>query len=266
MNSAWRQTRKLIFITIIIFIILGFSSYLIYPYFNKPATCFDNKENGDEKGVDCGGSCKLVCTTNVIPLNVKTTKAVFISDGIYDLVALIENRNEDKNTQDGSIDYIFDIYDKSGSIIKTISGSTTIPLGQTFPIIIQNVPIVISGSNDITKVVFTIIDNKSWIEADSTYASIFFKVTNTDFKQNLNNISQLKISVKNLSRAYFRNVPVKVLLYDSNNNIIATNETLLKEISGASSKDLFFTWRIPLNIEDPKIEVYSVVTPYTYIK
>jgi hypothetical protein len=266
MNSSWRQSRKMAFIIVIILIIFAILAYKVYPYFNKPATCFDNKQNGDERGVDCGGSCKLICLTDVIPLNVKYAKAVPTNIGLYDLAALVENRNKDKSTNDGSIDYIFLVYDKSGSIIKTISGSTTIPIGQTFPIIIQNVPINLSAGNDISNVVLNISNNKSWQAQDIRYSNTFFKVENTDFKPNLNDISQLKVSLKNLTRAYFRNVSVNVLVFDSNRNLIATNETILKEIFSSESKDVVFTWRNPLPIIDPKIEVYPVVTPYTYIK
>jgi hypothetical protein len=266
MNSSWRQSRKIAFIFVIIIIISGLLAYKIYPYFNKPATCFDSKQNGDERGVDCGGSCKLICTTDVIPLDVKYAKAVSSDIGLYDIAALIENRNKDKDTSDGSIDYAFLIYDKSGSIIKTISGSTTLPLGQSFPVVIQNVPIALSAGNSITNVVLNISNNKPWQAQDSTYANSFFKVANIDFKRNFNNISQLKVSVTNLTKAYFRNVPVSVLVFDSNHNLIATNETILKEVQAGESKDVVFTWRSPLSIDNPKIEVYPVVTPYTYIK
>lgn len=266
MNSSWRQSRKVAFILVIIIIVSAILSFKIYPHFNKAPTCFDGKQNGDEKGVDCGGSCKLICLTDVIPLNVKLAKAIPSEPGIYDLVALIENRNKDKDTNDGNIDYTFLVYDKSGSVIKTISGSTTIPLGQTFPILIQNVPISLSSGNDITNVVLNISDNKSWKAQDSVYAKTFFKVLNTDYKQNFNDITQLKVSLKNLSKASFRNVPVNVLLFDGDHNLIATNGSLLKEILGSATQDIVFTWRIPLSIEDPKIEVYPVITPYTYIK
>ena len=266
MNSSWRQSRKIAFIVVIIIIISGFLAYKTFPYFNKPATCYDNKENGDERGVDCGGSCKLICITDVIPFDIKYSKAISTDVGLYDIVSLIENRNKDKDTNDGSIDYTFLIYDKSGSVIKTISGSTTLPIGQTFPIVIQNVPITLSPGNSISNVVLNISDNKSWKAQDSVYANSFFKIGNIDFKRNFNNISQLKVNVSNLTKAYFRNVPVSVLLYDSNNNLVATNETILKEVKGSESKDLVFTWRKPLSIDNPKIEVYPIVTPYTYIK
>lgn len=266
MDSSWRQSRKAIFITIILIIILSILSIKIYPYFNKPATCFDAKQNGDEKGIDCGGSCKMICITDVIPFNVKISKAIPVSDGMYDLLALVENKNKDKDTEDGKIDYTFNVYDRSGSVIKSISGSTTIPLGQTFPVLIQNVSIPISAGNSISNVIFNISDNKTWKSEDSVYSKTFFKVVDTDYKQNYNNITQLKINLKNLSKASFRNIPVYVLLYDSNHNIIATNSSNIKEILGSATKDLVLTWRTPLDIEDPKIEIYPIITPFTYIK
>lgn len=266
MNSSWRQSRKMTFIIIIILIIFAFIGYKVYPYFNKAATCFDNKQNGDEDGLDCGGSCELVCLTDVIPFQIKYAKAVASDLGVYDLAALVENKNKDKNTNDGNIDYTFLVYDKSGSVIKSISGSTIIPLGQKFPIVIQNVPINLSKGNDISNVVLNISNNKSWQTEDSAYSKTFFKIEDIDFKQDLNNISQLKASIKNLTKAYFRNIPVRVLVFDLDNNLIATNESMLKEIKSSESKELIFTWRYPLSVSEPKIEIYPVVTPYTYVK
>lgn len=266
MNSNWRQGRKALIIFILILLLLSIVGFFVYPYFNKPATCFDGKQNGDESGVDCGGSCKLVCVTDVIPLDIKFAKAIPTDAGLYDLVVMINNKNKNKDTLDGMINYSFDVYDRAGSIIKNITGSTSLPLGQTFPIIIQNVPISLSSGNQISNVFFNVVNDKPWQNQDSTYARNFFKVVNTNFKQNLNNISQLTVTLKNLSKAYFRNVPVKVLLYDDNKNLIAVNESLIKEINGGDTQDVFFTWRYPLQTQNPKIEVYSIVTPNTYIK
>ena len=179
MDSNWRQSRRALFILLFVVVILGLSAYTVYPYFNKSATCFDNKENGDEKGVDCGGFCKFLCVTEVLPLTVKTVKAIPSGGNLYDLVALLENRNKDRDTEDGSIDYTFYVYDKAGSIIKTVSGSTTIPLGQTFPIIVQNIPIDLSSSNQITNVILKISENKNWQSQDSAFANIFFKIENS---------------------------------------------------------------------------------------
>lgn len=267
MSLSWRQKRKSIFIVIILFLILAYSAYKIYPYFNVPPSCVDNKQNGTEFGVDCGGSCDKVCPTQVTPFNIKFAKAIESEKGLYDVVALVENKNGDKTTIDGSIDFSFNIYDKSGLLIKTVTGKTMIPIGQAFPVTIQNVAIDLGNSgNAVGDVVLKIDENKSWSLANSLFSNSFFEVIDKNFEQNKNNISQLTITLKNLTNGTFREVPVSVMLYDKNNNLIAVNETILKESKAKSVQDLIFTWRVPLSESDPKVEVYQIVTPFTSIK
>ncbi|MFO0743477.1 MAG: hypothetical protein U0469_00260 [Candidatus Paceibacterota bacterium] len=268
MNSTWRQRRKNTFILIILILVLAYSGYKIYPYLNPVPTCFDKKQNGDELGVDCGGSCQAVCPTQVAAFNIKFAKAIKTEDGLYDLVALVENKNSDKNTVDGSVDYIFNIYDKAGSVIKTVTGTTSLLLGQTFPVIVQNTPIDLGSSgNDIGQVSFQIKDNnKSWKNENSVYASSFFNVYDTRFDQNKNDISQLNVTLQNLTAATFRNFPVRVMLYDDKNNLIGVNETIVKEFGPREMKNVIFTWRNPLNSDNPKVNVYEIITPFTVIK
>jgi hypothetical protein len=267
MSNTWRQRRKNIFILIIVVLLLAYSGYKIYPYFNVAPTCSDNKQNGEELGVDCGGSCQAVCPVEVVPFNIKFAKAVKTENGLYDLAALVENKNTDKDTNGGDVDYTFNVYDKSGSIVKTVTGTTTILLGQIFPVIVQNVQIDLGNSgNDLGDVIFQIKNNRSWEKKDSVFANSFFQVYDTSFEQNKNNISQLSVTLQNLTSATFRNFPVRVMLYDEKNNLIAVNETLIKEAAGKSMKNVIFTWRTPLSSSDPKINVYTIITPYTFIK
>ncbi len=267
MSLSWRQKRKSIFIVIIIILVLAYSAYKIYPYFNVPPNCFDNKQNGNEFGVDCGGSCEKICPTQVTPFNIKFAKAIESEKGLYDIVALVENKNGDKTTVDGSIDFSFNIYNKYGLLIKTVSGKTMLPIGQTFPVIVQNVSIDLGDSgNAVGDVVLKVQDNKSWSVTNSLFANNFFEAVDTNFEQNKNNISQLTVNLKNLTNGNFRDLPVRVLLYDKNNNLIAINETILRESKAKSTQDLIFTWRVPLLESDPRVEVYQIVTPFTSIK
>jgi hypothetical protein len=55
------KRRNLILFTLFLFIFIpvSFISFLI---FYNPPSCFDLKQNGGEQGIDCGGTCQLVCT------------------------------------------------------------------------------------------------------------------------------------------------------------------------------------------------------------
>ena len=256
------------FIYSFVIILLALIFYKAYPYLNPAPTCFDHKMNGDEAGVDCGGGCELSCHNEVIPVEVKFARAVKTEDNLYDLIAMVQNKNTDKDVSDGIINYKFSVYDKSGSLIFIVSGSSSLPVGQTFPVIIQNVPLDLSSSgNDISKVVCEVsFNSQDWVKVDPIYGNNFFKIESTDFQNDKNNISQLTVSLTDTTKASFKNVPVRVTLEDGNGNFIAVNETILPEIKSAETRDISFTWRSPLGIENPKITVYPIVTPITEFK
>ena len=56
--------RQILYVGILI-IFLEYLVLVVSPYINEIPSCTDNKQNGDEKGIDCGGSCRKSCTFEV---------------------------------------------------------------------------------------------------------------------------------------------------------------------------------------------------------
>jgi len=73
MDNRLRKQLIIAFIFLGILIVLGGGIYLAV----KPnPTCFDNKKNGGETGIDCGGSCISCDLKNNPPLSVKTEPVI----------------------------------------------------------------------------------------------------------------------------------------------------------------------------------------------
>ena len=107
---SWALKRQIFYI-IILFIFFGIFAFLVsYPYLNKEPTCNDKKQNGNETGIDCGGSCILVCTFEVDKLSVLWSRTFPIVPGRYNAVAYVENQNT--NTAIYKIKYRFRFADK----------------------------------------------------------------------------------------------------------------------------------------------------------
>ncbi len=263
---SWRRKRQALILTILSLIILGFSFYKLYPYIVPAPSCFDNKLNGDETGIDCGGSCEKICQVDIIPLAIKYTRFVESEYGLYDFIAMVENKNGDKVPENSKMLYSFTAYDKAGKIIKVIEGEADVPVGQNFPVIEQNIPLDFGSSgNALDKISFNILNNyDSWQKADTGYKENFFEIKNYTLEPYKNGITQLEIVLENRSPAIFRNVPIKVLLLDGQGNIYAANETLKTEIKSREIFPVIFTWRNPLKSIDPTIEVYGLITPNTF--
>lgn len=129
MALSWYTKRKVIIISILLIPVLVYVAlYLVSNY--EPPTCFDGKRNGGEQGVDCGGGCKRVCTDDVSGLAVLFTRAFKTSDGVYNVLAQVENTNRDIWSPRAR--YIFNFYNENDALIHTEQGETFIPVLSEF--------------------------------------------------------------------------------------------------------------------------------------
>ena len=65
-----RRNRILIIALLVVLILVGIK---VLDVLTVPATCFDDRQNGKEVGVDCGGECTSICAHQAIkPLDFPT--------------------------------------------------------------------------------------------------------------------------------------------------------------------------------------------------
>lgn len=118
-----RTSKKILFggsYLIIIFIIF----FAVYFFWFKPSpTCFDNKQNQGETGIDCGGHCSPCEIKSLVPLEASRTKYFSVND---QTMALIEIANVNLNWGADSFNYSLDIYGENGIKIENVSGKSFI--------------------------------------------------------------------------------------------------------------------------------------------
>ena len=100
-------------VLVLFFAVFGF--LIISPNFNKALTCTDGIQNGNETGVDCGGSCPNACLSQVDSVSVLWARAFQVIPGRYNAVAYIVNHN--KNTAVQKISYRFRFSDANNFYI-----------------------------------------------------------------------------------------------------------------------------------------------------
>src|SRR3989344_1172894 len=129
---TWALKRQILYITVLILCIAIFGFLIIYPSLSKAPTCSDNKQNGNETGVDCGGSCARACLAQVDEISVLWARSFRVIAGRYNAVAYFENHN--KNIAIDKINYKFRFADKNNIYIGKREGSTFIPPSGRFAI------------------------------------------------------------------------------------------------------------------------------------
>ncbi|MBI4991833.1 MAG: hypothetical protein HZB99_01295 [Candidatus Harrisonbacteria bacterium] len=148
-------------------LILGLVIWVIYFLIPKPApTCFDNQQNQDETGVDCGGASCISCEEkNIQDLSVGEAK-LFTADRLFSAIAEVRNLNTAFAAK--SFDYEFDFYDSADKILKTVKNNSFISGGGSKDIIEAGVRITAG----IPKRAEIKIDNTSvvWVRAENLSA------------------------------------------------------------------------------------------------
>lgn len=118
---------KQLFYIIVFLIIIGLIGLVIYVIWLKPApTCFDKKQNQNETGVDCGGSCEDCEIRTLQQPSVKWSKFPAGNETIL----LIELRNLNPKYGAENFFYNFDILGSDGKKIKSLASNSFIYAGE----------------------------------------------------------------------------------------------------------------------------------------
>ena len=251
--SMWEFKRKILYALSFFIIICAIAVFFMRGIIFPSPTCFDGKHNGFETNIDCGGECDRMCQQDVSPLSVIWAKTVTAGKGMYDLVALVANSNI--NNASREIGYTFDVYDANGSIMKTVSASTTAPLDGKFPVIIQGVTLPFAPVNTVA----TLNDTLHYKVHESPLSPTI-KVLARRYEAG--QIPRVYVTIGNTKRIDILNLPVRVLLFDNDDNVYAVGQTVVPELLKEGIKEIIITWNEPLAIPPTRIGVYPIFNPF----
>lgn len=225
---------------IIVISAIGFGGYNIFRV--KP-TCFDNIQNGEEEGVDCGTlACASPCAPEIQPLQIISSQVIKITQGDYDFVAKVYNPNTDY----GSSLVSYDLAITTGTDTKTNSaGNFYILPGQTKSLVWSS----LKNGNGINDIKLN-INNVLW-EKLGSFSDAGFVVRARDYKVlNKNNVfSELSASVFNNSNYDFDKVDIAVILFDNSGEIVGVNRTEISTFLSQTTRDFKVEWPYSLSSE-----------------
>ena len=255
---TWANRHRIVYLAGLLLVIAGGVYLMIRPYINRPATCFDNKQNADEVGVDCGGGCELYCSSQIKNPVVLWSRSYKVTDQIYNAVAYLENQNPNAVTP--QIDYAFKLYDANNILITERDGSATLaPNGRQ---VIFEGGIVV-GDHAPKRTSFAITNQPSWYKNTTSVASLPIRVEDIQEPVDLNNPKVTAI-VKNISINPLPPFKVSIVVTDEENNVEAVSQTLVDKLDGESSFPIVFTWPYALSnkplryIIEPIVDVLSL--------
>ncbi len=161
---TWSGRRQLIILAIVA--VAALILILLIVPLRKDPTCFDGKFNGNEKGIDCGGDCPLLCTQQTSDIVALWTRVFEVVPSVYNVVVYIENQNV--NGALYSIPYEFRLYDEENVFIAKREGETFISPNSNSAIFESAINV---GNRVPVRATFEFTAQPQWIQIDRDFGT-----------------------------------------------------------------------------------------------
>lgn len=247
MALTWRTKKQVFyFLLLILFFAVIFSLFFLIKF--SGGTCFDNKKNQGENGIDCGGPCSP-CPANLKEPLILWNRFFKSSpeENTYDAAALVENLNQEWESE--NIFYAFKLYDQNNILIVEKKGNSFLNAKEKALIFEGGMYV---GKRRPARSALVIEPVANWKYAKKI--PLNFIVTKKNF--NLES-SLLEVEIKNDANSDFKDMYLNAVLTDQNDNGYAASATKIDHITAGGTAEASFTWPYKLETEPAKIEIFS---------
>ncbi len=234
--NPWSTRRKLVYICIAIIVLLIMVTVPTIFLLNKQPSCFDKEKNGDEAGVDCGGSCQFLCSFEAVNPTVIWSRAFKVTDGIYTAVAYVENQNINSETW---APYNFKLYDSTNNLIGEREGKTYIQKNKVVAVFEPNIN---TGGRVPARVSFEFPNELKWNRNNETTPNL---LVTQKILSGENTKPRIDATVQNTSLETAENVELVAIVYDNKENAIAASRTFIDSLPKDELSHIAFTWPQP---------------------
>lgn len=231
--ASWSLKRQWVyFLAFIAFLLLVLALPVFLVFYEAPS-CSDGKQNGGEKGVDCGGSCTRLCPADFGEPHILWSYSMNVAPGIYNSLAYIENPNQSVEAR--AADYSFKFFDDKGLLVVEKKGRTFIPAGQKFAVFAGGIR---TGERVPARTTFEFRDDIEWKRGERL-ADV--GVLSIDLEQGETPKAEVKIVNKSIDRV-LPELSVFIIVYDQKDNRLAFSKTVADSLKPGETAALFFTW------------------------
>ncbi|OIO49616.1 MAG: hypothetical protein AUJ39_00685 [Parcubacteria group bacterium CG1_02_42_13] len=221
-----RFLRQLLYGLFYLSVVAVFAGGIYHFFFISEPTCFDNIQNQNETGTDCGGSC-IDCEFKTLTL--KISEPLVFEAGQFKSTILTEITNPSINYGLNDFEYEFQIFSSFGTILpQRPHGRSYILAGESKYIIVPGIDI---DRSYIGKVVLN-IPNQNW-EPKTSLPNYNFRFGNVQTSQSQKSV-QVSGMLKNDSSSGFPSVNLVGILFDKSGKIINASSTKVDNISAFS--------------------------------
>ena len=252
---TWAARRRSFIVLILVVLFGGLAFWHFSPSIFVAPTCSDHKQDGDEAGVDCGGTmCTVMCASQVAVPTVLWARAFPVTSDVYNAAAYIENKNSSATR---SISYEFRVYDDNDILIVRRDGTAIVPPLGNYAIVETGIQ---TGNAVVGKTTFAFSSTPAvWERVPAADASLRVS-TSGETLDTSGAIPKLSAVVKNPSPTItLQNTVLAAVLYDANDNAVNVSRTLVPTLAPEASTPVVFTWPRTLSAPVVRYEILPVI-------
>lgn len=251
---SWASRRRAAYTsgTILFFaLLIGIPAF--YWYINIPETCSDGIQNGNETGIDKGGSCPLLDERLLSPHAILWAREFPVRDGTYNVIAYVENPNDGAGV--ARVPYRFRLYDARNVLVAEREGATYLMPGTVTPIFEGAID---TGSRTVARTYLEFTAPLVWVRmTDSTLPIEIESREVTD----ANSAPRLIAVVRNTSVVDLHDVEFVASIFDTVGNAFAGSSTFIPLLREGEQKEIVFTWPDRFTYVPGRIDVLPSAPP-----
>ncbi len=249
--SSWSKRRKFAYTSIVLIAVIGLIVVPGFYFFYKAPSCFDGMKNGNELGLDCGGSCQRLCPSAFLQPSVAWTRFEKVANGLYNVGSYVINPNTSAVAL--NVPYHAVLYDATGLVINEYNGTVTIPPHRNTLAFTSGVQI---GKSIPAKALFEFTAAPDWRSAGDPLSAL--QIGDKKYTEDPSG-SSLAVTLTNSSVRPIGSFSVSAILYDKDGNALGFSKTHLDGLAPQASTIAPFTWPVDRKGAVISIEVLPVV-------
>jgi hypothetical protein len=250
-RMSWADRRRILILSAVGGALAVLLAGLLFLLLYRAPSCADGKRNGQETGVDCGGSCQYLCSADMRAPAARFVRPFSPAPGRTDVIAYIDNPNP--NAAAKAAPYTLELYTRSNSLLARIDGVVDLPPGASVPLYL---PSVYRGSADVGPAFVSFATTTRW------YAYRDERIVpryNFDAQVEGDATPRISATLANPSAYALRDVLVVATVFDASGNAIAASQTVIPGIAPQGIAGAVFTWNAPFAAPPARVDVVPVI-------
>lgn len=261
---TWAETRRLVYALGVLAFLLLCASPFIYRYLTIPPTCVDGIQNQGEVEIDKGGPCIVRAESSILPVTIRFAKVFKVEEGIYSVVGYIENPNRDVGVRDAAYEFV--LYDASGIFVASRRGVTAVPPQAVVPVFEAKIT---TGTQIPVRADLTLMPRTAWEKMSRRLEDL--AISQPQVEQTLRSscsrgdisctdvyYPRVRATITNTGLESFSNVPVTVVVFDTQGNAMAASKTRVSSLTPRQSATVVYTWNSTFPSEVARVDIIPV--------